>query len=254
MWSSSSLPGSMVLYHSICCYNGPVLPVPGPWFNIKMSSYQYRKSHCGDKTVVRSSYLHNGISYTGKMASLYWISPQVPIKPIQLTTSEVKQCWSIPATGWNINSSISGSRWSWFGDFRYHLIIRSCKVSKTWDWVIQLLWYTWYMVGAMPASLPSPLHNFETIWAIWWPIMQVWGFVRHYYKICHQTDCNLNYDENGQEFRLSVTLWWTPGLKWILKLILAWTQCECTFKYITYTAVHRKQSFHMAETAWQQPH
>ena len=38
-----------------------------------MSSYRYRKSHCGDKTVVRSSYLHNGISYTGKMSSLYWI-------------------------------------------------------------------------------------------------------------------------------------------------------------------------------------
>ena len=44
------------------------------WFNIKMSSYQYRKSHCGDKTVVRSSYLHNGISYTGKI-SFYWIGP-----------------------------------------------------------------------------------------------------------------------------------------------------------------------------------
>ena len=41
-----------------------------------MSSYQYRKSHCGDKTVVRSSYLHNGISYTGKMSSLYWIGAQ----------------------------------------------------------------------------------------------------------------------------------------------------------------------------------
>ena len=39
---------------------------PGPWFNINMSSYQYRKSHCGDKTVVRSSYLNNRISYTGK--------------------------------------------------------------------------------------------------------------------------------------------------------------------------------------------
>ena len=37
------------------------------------SSYRYRKSHCGDKTVVRSSYLHNGISYTGEMTSLYWI-------------------------------------------------------------------------------------------------------------------------------------------------------------------------------------
>ena len=28
---------------------------PGPWFNIKMSSYQYRKTHCGDKTIVLSS-------------------------------------------------------------------------------------------------------------------------------------------------------------------------------------------------------
>ena len=44
----------------------------GPRFNIKMSSCQYRKSHCGDRTVVRSSYLHNGVTYTGKMSSLYW--------------------------------------------------------------------------------------------------------------------------------------------------------------------------------------
>ena len=36
----------------------------GPWFNIKMTSYQYRRSHCGDKTILRPSYLHNGISYT----------------------------------------------------------------------------------------------------------------------------------------------------------------------------------------------
>ena len=54
-------------------------PSPGPRFNIKMSSYQNRKSHCGDTTVVRSSYLHNGISYTGKMSSLYWIWAQVSI-------------------------------------------------------------------------------------------------------------------------------------------------------------------------------
>ena len=53
---------------------------PGPWFNIKMSSYQYRKSHCGDKTVVRSSYLHNGISYTGKMSSLYWIGALIALR------------------------------------------------------------------------------------------------------------------------------------------------------------------------------
>ena len=43
------------------------------WINIKITSYQYRKSHCGDKTILRPSYLHNGISYTDKITSLYWI-------------------------------------------------------------------------------------------------------------------------------------------------------------------------------------
>ena len=44
-----------------------------------MPSYQYRKSHCGDKTILRPSYLHNGISYTSKMTSLYWIRAQILI-------------------------------------------------------------------------------------------------------------------------------------------------------------------------------
>ena len=57
---------------------------PGPWFNIKMSSYQYRKSHGGDKTILRPSYLHHGISYTGKTTSLYWIGAQNP-----MSTSEI---------------------------------------------------------------------------------------------------------------------------------------------------------------------
>ena len=39
---------------------------PGPWFNIKILSDQYRKSHCRDKMVIRSYYLHNGISCSGK--------------------------------------------------------------------------------------------------------------------------------------------------------------------------------------------
>ena len=49
---------------------------PGPQFNIKMSSYQHRKFQYGDKTILWPSYLHNGISYTGKMPSLYWIRTQ----------------------------------------------------------------------------------------------------------------------------------------------------------------------------------
>ena len=59
------------------------LPEAGPWFNKKMLSYQYWKSHCGDKTVVRSSYLHNGISHTGKI-SLYWIRALVVILGMSL--------------------------------------------------------------------------------------------------------------------------------------------------------------------------
>ena len=45
----------------------------GGWFNTKMPPYSYRKSDCRDKTILLPSYLHIGISYTGKMASLYRI-------------------------------------------------------------------------------------------------------------------------------------------------------------------------------------
>ena len=78
---------------------------PGLQFNIKMSSYQYRKSHCGDKTVVRSSYLHNGISYTGKMSSLYWIRPWCPcimIIPIWLTILQTSR-WYFCDSGLMVN-------------------------------------------------------------------------------------------------------------------------------------------------------
>ena len=55
------------------CVNPCLVIIRRPWFNIKKSSYQYRKSNYGDKTILRPSYLHNGISYTGKTTSLYWI-------------------------------------------------------------------------------------------------------------------------------------------------------------------------------------
>ena len=62
---------------------------PGPRFNKKMTSYQYRKSHCGDKTILRPSYLHNGISYTGKMTSLYWI------RALENCISKGSRNWSV---------------------------------------------------------------------------------------------------------------------------------------------------------------
>ena len=54
----------------------PTTKESGAWFNIKMKSCQYRKYHYGDKTILWSSDLHNGILYTGKIASLHWIRAQ----------------------------------------------------------------------------------------------------------------------------------------------------------------------------------
>ena len=56
-------------------------------YNIIRGLNQYKdailpifKTHCGDKMILRPSYLHNGISYTGKMTSLYWIRALVCVK------------------------------------------------------------------------------------------------------------------------------------------------------------------------------
>ena len=70
-WACCENTANGMLWEIVCntLHLRPVDKITGPWFNIKMSSYQYRKFHCGDKTILRPSYLHNGISYTGKMTS-----------------------------------------------------------------------------------------------------------------------------------------------------------------------------------------
>ena len=45
------------------------------------SLFRYRNSQCKDKIIIRPSYLHNGNSYTSKMASLYWNSLQMVLLP-----------------------------------------------------------------------------------------------------------------------------------------------------------------------------
>ena len=44
----------------------PMVLKTEPWFNINILSCQYMKSYCGDKTISRPYYLHNGISYTDR--------------------------------------------------------------------------------------------------------------------------------------------------------------------------------------------
>ena len=67
------------IYHSRCGVN---LYICAP-IQYKDLSYQYRKSHCGDKTVVIPCYLHNGISYIHKTTSLYWIGALAPVTVIR---------------------------------------------------------------------------------------------------------------------------------------------------------------------------
>ena len=90
---------SYIMYHTVniysCCFVSFHQDSSGPWFNIQMLSFQYRKSHRGDKTILRPSYLHNGISYTGKMTSLYWIRALITIitvYPMQYAHSFVLLC------------------------------------------------------------------------------------------------------------------------------------------------------------------
>ena len=74
----------------------------GGWFNIKMSSYQYGKSHCGEKMILWPFHLHNPqwISYTGKMASLYWISPLVLLENPHFSTRWVVRLRNLRIPFW----------------------------------------------------------------------------------------------------------------------------------------------------------
>ena len=96
----------------------------GPWFNMKMLSYQYRKSHCGDKTVVRSSYLHNGIFYTGKMTSLYlFIFNQDPV------------CYEFRPT-YTVHLYINMStQYKMYKDTRMTISYKHLLWGKSWHWI-----------------------------------------------------------------------------------------------------------------------
>ena len=73
---------------------------PGPQFNIKLPFYQYRKSHCGDKTVEMSFYLHSESSCTGKMTSWYWIRAQY------ICSRQIERHW------WRLGYLELNTRWT----------------------------------------------------------------------------------------------------------------------------------------------
>ena len=126
------------------------------WFNIKMSSHQYRKSHCGDKTILRPSYLHNGISYSGKMTSLYWIRAQ----GTRASSQEYRQ-----------NSLLHDDEMSWWPrlhtgpQFRYTRLIRThLELEKNIQINVRLYVYTDFCTSGKPYHIKrsdpiSPSHD-----------------------------------------------------------------------------------------------
>ena len=121
------------LYQMLCCcYHKPVA-----WFNINMS-YQYRKSHCGDKTIVRSFYLHNGTSYTGNMTSLYSIRAQGDLEdgcdvcPVVFVAMDLN-AMAIEIKCLKKNTFLSSKARIWkisYGDFEHKVTPKYCL---SWD-------------------------------------------------------------------------------------------------------------------------
>ena len=115
-----------------------------------MISYQHRKSHCGDKRILRPSYLHNGISFTGKMTSLYWIRAQVcqlsssayqavsnglykwgaifQTVSLQELLSNVKLSVKVDKSMWNLHINYQSNRWHYKATMLYYLGYPDSKV------------------------------------------------------------------------------------------------------------------------------
>ena len=70
MLSISLYQNSYIGKMASLCWNDPLGLIE---YKDAILAVLYKKTHCGDKTILRPSYLHNGISFIGKTTSLYWI-------------------------------------------------------------------------------------------------------------------------------------------------------------------------------------
>ena len=89
-----------------------------------MTSYQYRKSHCGDKTILRPSYLHNRISYTGKTTLYIESGP-----------------WSLAVACPAYSFCLSNFVWQWWTSNFMMLVwhIHFVRCNKSWWLLVSFL-------------------------------------------------------------------------------------------------------------------
>ena len=140
--------------HQLCCCDMcKHLLQSGGWFNKKMPSYQYRKFHCGDKTILRPSYLHNGISYTGKMTSLYWIRA---LKASKWNTAR----WNLNCDKKIVNEM--GPSFGWFTRQTSPLGL----MNTSWSCPDCFMEISYDMINAMHKNYEHA-HNHHLAWFIW---------------------------------------------------------------------------------------
>ena len=111
-----------------------------------MSPYQYRKSHCGDKTVVRSSYLHNGISYTVRCHLYIESGPWWPFLGYYLGVLSISQFTTVHLKirytqmkymgNWSSNSyhMTFPAGVGWFNTDS-HSLVTVCPIENSFFWV-----------------------------------------------------------------------------------------------------------------------
>ena len=140
-----------------------------------MTSYQYRKSHCGNKTILRPSYLHNGISYTGKMSSLYWIGalewltrPWIwPLLAYNTISTSVKRQNDVATSYWRNDDVIIASCARWVTKF----ITTRChpqndnRILLTKDTYTLALWAIYRMSSCFSSILEKMNANITRVLA-----------------------------------------------------------------------------------------
>ena len=132
-----------------------------------MTSYQYRKSHCGDKTILRPSYLHYGISYADKMTSFYWIRAQAASVHIRTSVNSVT-----PDT--TVNKMLNcDSRWAFLQNW---YVNRVKNISAQWQ--IVPFRECIYCKRAKIYVLP-PTRAFDKTGQYWWQ-RKLNKFIVHY--------------------------------------------------------------------------
>ena len=116
------------------CYNPTRSQEPGPLFNIKMSSYQYRKSHHGDTRVVRSfistvgfliqgTWRHQMETFSALLAICAGNSPVTGEFPSQRPVT-----WSFDVfLDLHLNKPLNKQSWGWWFETSSHSLWHRCN-------------------------------------------------------------------------------------------------------------------------------